>query len=216
MKNITTSKSFPITSILIKPLIKSYYQLYKFLKPETPWLPIKTIRFLDKQLTANMTGFEFGSGSSTLYFSNKIKQLESVEHSEEWFKRISTVLEQTKRNNIHLHYIKENINSNSPENEQLSKIYAFDPSFTIKFQYYNYFSFITKFPDEYFDFIIIDGRGRVECAFNSEAKLKKGGFLILNNSERTRYKAIFGLLSAWKKIYSTTGLTDSTIFVKPN
>jgi precorrin-6B methylase 2 len=39
-----------------------------------------------------MTVFEYGSGSSTQYFSGKVKQVYSVEHDKDWFKKVNDSL----------------------------------------------------------------------------------------------------------------------------
>lgn len=41
-----------------------------------------------------------------------------------------------------------------------------------------------KFPNEYFDLILIDGRVRMNCLKNATPKLKVGGVLIFDNSDR--------------------------------
>jgi hypothetical protein len=51
----------------------------------------------------------------------------------------------------------------------------------------NYASFIDKFENEYFDVILVDGRSRPSCIMHSIPKLKKGGYLILDNSDRSYY-----------------------------
>jgi predicted O-methyltransferase YrrM len=48
---------------------------------------------------------------------------------------------------------------------------------------------IDEFPDEYFDIILIDGRARPSCIKRSVSKVKPGGLLILDNSEREYYLA---------------------------
>ncbi|HEY4655003.1 MAG TPA: class I SAM-dependent methyltransferase, partial [Cyclobacteriaceae bacterium] len=81
--------------------------------------------------------------------------------------------------------------------------------------YHNYFSFITVFPNGHFDFIFIDGRARIECTLNAIPKLKKGGMLVLDNSDRDRYAPLFKVLEHWPRVTTTTGLFDTTIWFKP-
>lgn len=52
--------------------------------------------------------------------------------------------------------------------------------------------FNTNIPDEYFDIIIVDGIHRVNCAYASLNKLKKGGILILDDSNRIENPASDG------------------------
>jgi predicted O-methyltransferase YrrM len=49
------------------------------------------------------------------------------------------------------------------------------------------------FPDKYFNLILIDGRDRVLCAKKAERVIKRGGLIVLDNSERPKYAEIFEL-----------------------
>ncbi len=40
-------------------------------------------------------------------------------------------------------------------------------------QFYYYFQEIQKYPDNYFDFVLIDGRARVACMINTIDKIKE-------------------------------------------
>jgi predicted O-methyltransferase YrrM len=52
---------------------------------------------------------------------------------------------------------------------------------------------IEEYPNESFDLILIDGRDRLLCAQSAMNKIKIGGYIILDNSERENYKPIFDL-----------------------
>ena len=54
----------------------------------------------------------------------------------------------------------------------------------------DYPTYITKYPKKYFDLVIIDGLQREECIKHSIAHIKKGGFLLLDDSQRERYNKI--------------------------
>lgn len=62
-----------------------------------------------------------------------------------------------------------------------------------------YDKFCNNFKDETFDLILIDGRDRVKCIESSIRILKSGGILMLDNSERIRYKSGINLMNGWKK-----------------
>lgn len=47
-----------------------------------------------------------------------------------------------------------------------------------------------------FDVILIDGRGREKSFMSVLRNLKIGGYLILDNAERSRYKNIIGIMSS--------------------
>ena len=48
----------------------------------------------------------------------------------------------------------------------------------------SYATFIDSFPDHSFDLIVIDGRARAACIQHAIRKVKKGGYLLIDNSER--------------------------------
>jgi len=61
-----------------------------------------------------------------------------------------------------------------------------------------YYNVCDRFQDEYFNLILIDGRDRAKCIEKSMRTLKKGGILMLDNSERYYYQEAIKLLSDWK------------------
>lgn len=217
-KNILSKKSFTPRYIfyrIARPLLKFNYKLFKWLNPQSPWTSQASIKAFEEILNKNMIGFEYGSGLSTLFFSKHLKHLTSVEHNQEWFKIVNTKLQDRHIDNVDYHFI-------PAEKETGNTGYFFfkdfnlpDTDFTIRKEYHDYFSFVSTFPNEHFDFIIVDGRARVECCLNAIPKLKSGGLFVLDNSDRERYSPIFKVLENWKSITTTTGLFDTTIWFKP-
>jgi len=65
----------------------------------------------------------------------------------------------------------------------------------------NYAKSIDPYPDAYFDIVLIDGRARPSCVAHAQHKVKVGGYLILDNSERDEYRWIHESLAndLWKK-----------------
>ena len=53
--------------------------------------------------------------------------------------------------------------------------------------FFDYASFIDQYPDNYFDLILIDGRARPSCFMHAAAKVKHGGYVVLDNAERVSY-----------------------------
>ncbi|MEO1574091.1 MAG: class I SAM-dependent methyltransferase [Pseudomonadota bacterium] len=50
-----------------------------------PWMNYAMIEFLENRLVRNMTVFEYGSGNSTLYFSDRVASVTSVECDAGWY-----------------------------------------------------------------------------------------------------------------------------------
>jgi hypothetical protein len=216
-KNLIAPKSFSINYILYRfarPLLKVRYKLFKLKNPQVPWTTQASIKTFRKILTKDMIGFEYGSGNSTMFFAKHLKHLTSVEHNQEWFKLVRENLQKLDLVNVDYHFI--------PMEKKENKEYSFYQDYTltvrdfqIRTEYHDYFSFIKKYPDNHFDFIIVDGRARVECCLNAIPKLKSNGIFVLDNSDRDRYKPVFTVLKEWKHVTTTTGLFDTTIWFKP-
>ena len=54
------------------------------------------------------------------------------------------------------------------------------------------------------DFVLVDGRARRSCALKAMDKLKKGGILVLDNSERKRYHQVHKSFAGYPQIFTTT------------
>jgi hypothetical protein len=216
-RNIISKKSLSFDYIfyrIARPLLKVNYKLFKLLNPQTPWTSQASIKAFEKILTRDMVGFEYGSGFSTMFFSKHLKHLTSVEHNEEWFRIIKTKLKDQGINNVEYHLIPLNKTERNSEYTFYKDYRLTSKDFTIHKEYHDYFSFISTFNNEHFDFIIVDGRARVECCLNAIPKLKSGGLFVLDNSDRDRYKPVFKVLESWESITTTTGLFDTTIWFK--
>lgn len=202
---------------VLRPVLKLNYRFWKSFHPVSPWTTIASIDIFNKILNREMVGFEYGSGFSTLFLAPRLKHLTSVEHDPVWYKLVTEKLHAAGATNVdYQHWPKQ-----EPD-EALEKEFTFYQDFSltkndfqIRTEYRNYFSAIQKYPNEHFDFIMVDGRARVECCLLAIPRLKKGGIFVLDNSDRTRYRPVFTILQEWKSITTTTGLFDTTIWFKP-
>lgn len=132
---------------------------------------------------------EFGSGSSTVWFAQRTKNLTSVEHSPEWFNEMNKILNSDKK------YFKVQ--------------FFLHPT--------PYYDICNEFPDNYFDLILVDGRNRSGCIKNSIRILKSGGVLMLENAERPYYQKALNLLSRWRSVSTNQKPEpDSCGFTYPN
>jgi hypothetical protein len=185
------------------------------LKYKIPWITFPAISHIQKFISKNMKVFEYGSGGSTIYFAERVEEVNSIEHDKEWFTKLSIVLERNKIRNVRLK-ISEPLKEEAAEN-----IYYSDNENYKGLSFKNYVLEINKFPDRYFDIILIDGRARNACFLHSFSKLKKGGLLIWDNTERERYREYFQNSSLALKVIEVPGPTPfsryftlTTIFVK--
>lgn len=147
-----------------------------------PWLSFSFQKFLEGRVNSNLSILEYGSGNSTLWFSERVKNIISVEHDKSWYEFISNKL--NSKPNIEYHF-------KDLENKE-----------------YEEFSNTLQ---NSFDIILIDGRKRVACAHNSLRLLKSNGVIIWDNSERPQYQqGIEDLLKAGFKKLDFWGLSASS------
>src|SRR5215510_13313424 len=63
---------------------------------ELPWFSYSAIDFLETFLKAEMNVFEYGSGGSTLFFSQRAAKVYSVEDNVKWYDWVSLRLREKK------------------------------------------------------------------------------------------------------------------------
>jgi len=152
------------------------------LKTDLPWITFKAERFLRKILRKDMIVFEYGSGSSTLYFSRRVARIFSIEHHREWFEHIQQILSEQSIKNADCRLIEpETLTENQPN------VYLSSSSLDKNKSFESYVKSIDAFPDEYFDIVVVDGRSRTNCIAHAKTKIKQGGYMVVDNSERAYY-----------------------------
>lgn len=153
-----------------------------------PWLTDQAIDFLEKYLEENKDAriLEFGSGGSTLWFAKKTKNLTSIEHNVNWYKKVKQELENQNLNHVDQRHITS-----------------------------NYFNVCKEFEPESFDLILIDAKDRIECIKNSIPILKKNGVLMLDNAEREKYQITHEILKGWPCTITTQNTKSRLGFEQP-
>jgi len=150
-----------------------------------PWFAYPFIDFLSPRLTKDLVLFEFGSGSSSSFFAERVKQVISIEHNKEWFE----IVNKTKPNNVKL------ILTDSDSVD-------------------DYLNYLTKL-NEKVDVIIVDGLHRNECLINALEKLSENGVIILDDSERSEYKkGIESVIGRGFKTLEFWGIAPTVLFKK--
>lgn len=200
---------------VLRPLLKWKYNMYRR-KGDLPWLTPTSIEFFKEYLDGSQIGCEFGSGASTIFFSSRSKKIVSIEHYKPWFDKVNAGLEKNSSDVVDYRFIEKQEPTDPRSSIEVFPDVEGIDKYDFRKDYVNYFNALSNDPDEYFDFIIVDGRARPECVFASIPKLKKGGLMVLDNSERDRYKIVFNHLKNWDMADTTTGLTNTTFWVKPN
>ncbi|NEO52709.1 MAG: hypothetical protein F6K54_06225 [Okeania sp. SIO3B5] len=156
---------------------------------DTPMLTPEATNFLENFLKqkpdANV--LEFGSGGSTIWMSKLTKKLISIEHDTKWYKKVKDNLQQ-------------DATCNPVDLRLLSKPYH---------------TVCDKFPQEFFDLIIVDGRDRMKCLEASIKVLKKGGILMVDDAQREKYKPAYDLLKDWLITKTMSKPRDTYWWQKP-
>ena len=161
---------------------KNYQRKNEPLKNDFPWITFKAEKFLKTILHKDMIVFEYGSGSSTLYFSRRVKQVFSIEHDLQWFEHLRQVISQKPITNVECRLFEPKIYEPNEKSEYLSRHVSYKNK-----QFESYVKSIDAFPDEYFDLIVVDGRARTYCIAHAKNKIKQGGYLVIDNSDRDYY-----------------------------
>jgi predicted O-methyltransferase YrrM len=159
---------------------------YQLLHPSAPWLTSKSIRMLERHLDKTMLGLEWGSGQSTIWLSQRLGSLVSVEHDASWYARISKELKRKSIDNVDYRLVRESGDR-------------------------AYVSVIAAFPDDHFDVILVDGEHRDHCLEAAVAKIKRGGLIVLDNADQGYYAAA---LRDLEHRPTSNGVWRTDVFIK--
>lgn len=191
-----------IDAVIKTPRILRWYSHWKSslnskrspLNDELPWMTYEAIDWLLKNLNINMSIFEWGSGGSTLFFSRRVSQVVTVEHDPVWYSNVIKVLRVKSATNVLTSLVEPEVFHSSNEWYLSSGVEYTGYSFE------NYIKAIDNYPDASFDVIVVDGRARPGCMRHAISKLKLGGHLLLDNSERVMYQPGIRLVEKWGSI----------------
>lgn len=151
------------------------------LQDETPWITFRAIDWLDAFLKPDMDVFEYGAGGSTLYLAKRARRVVSVEHDEGFHKLVSSILTNRSIANCELMLHKA-----EPCNDA-NRRFASQQKKYQELCFESYVKAIDAYPDHSFDLVLVDGRARMACVERARSKLKPGGALVLDNSDRHGY-----------------------------
>lgn len=194
--------------------LRSLMNLQLKASPTFPWMVFSAVDFMEKTLPADAVAFEWGSGRSTLYFAERLKKLVSIEHDESWYHSVKTQLSKLDSDHVDYRYIPKSTDS-FVEKAQRPEVWRKLNYRPRKPSFQDYFDAILEFDDAFFDMVIVDGRARVACVLNAMDKLKPGGVLVLDNSDREEYRKVFHLFESWDLHEFKNGIQETAVMVKP-
>lgn len=184
------------------------------LDPCYPWINAGAVRFLQARLTKRMAGFEWGGGRSTAFVARRVLTLVTVEHNAKWRRRTAALLAAQAIGNVSCRFVPPGDDPGRPQARpdiwrRLGHVHR-QP------QYAAYADAILEYPEDSFDFVLIDGRARVECAYNALSRVRPGGFLLLDNSEWEKYAPIFAAAAGWTRLDFENGVWRTSILCRPD
>jgi hypothetical protein len=164
------------------------------LADELPWITYGAIDWLGSHLTKQMSIFEWGSGGSTVFFARRVKQVVTIEHDPLWYQEVANNLKRKGFTNVSLNLV-EPVPSN-----HIDIWHTTTDSKYMGYSFEHYIKVIEMYSNEYFDMVVVDGRARPGCMKQAISKIKKGGCMILDNSDRAEYEMGRNLVCDWKSI----------------
>jgi predicted O-methyltransferase YrrM len=198
----------------------TYYRarqaLYERAHRDAPWLTPEAIRLLGSLLRPTDRGLEFGSGRSTVWLAGRVAALTSVEEDKQWHEAVTADLAERGLTNVD--YILSQVQG--PYELGGSSEYARVP---------------LAFADQSLDFVLVDGAYRDFVVQSALPKIKPGGLLIIDNinwylpsqsrapqsrsaevgPETELWAELAQELSHWRSIWTSSGVWDTAMWIKP-
>ncbi len=159
---------------------------------QTPWMNFAAIDFLRKIVHKEMRVFEFGSGGSTMFWQSRVQEVISVEHDLSWYNNMKKILDQGLTKNVRYILAEPEVDPlfDQKDFRNPADFISNDREYQGK-TFEKYAKAIDAYPETYFDVVIVDGRARPSCIQQGMSRLKKNGWLVVDNSERKYYTQPF-------------------------
>lgn len=163
-----------------------------------PYFTFQANEWLKKYLKKDMLVFEWGSGGSTIYIAKRVRQITSIEYSDEWYSKMKWYLRLKSISNCELKFIPPEYNQDIGNISDLSQCRSNNPAYQ-NATFKKYCEYIKQFPKNYFDLIIVDGRARPSCLAIAKDYVKIGGYILLDDAERETYNDGCELLKGFER-----------------
>jgi hypothetical protein len=135
---------------------------------------------LEAHLQSGMTVLEWGAGASTIWLARLNLIVISLEMDAEWYRQVQRRLE--------LEGLLYRV-----------RLLYFGPQTSREKQLQEQADYILMQDDAKFDFILVDGRNRARCLAHAQPKVKAGGLICLDDSQRPEYAAGVALYRDWPR-----------------
>lgn len=125
------------------------------LRPVQPMISYRAGRVIAGLLSPSARVLEFGSGYSTLWFARRCGEVLSIEDDPHWYATVQALLKREGAG-----HVRHELRSGDG------------------------YSRLDDVPDSYFDFVLVDGTDRAGCVATALRKVKPGGWIYLDNSDK--------------------------------
>ena len=163
---------------------KKYRSRQSPLEDRVPWITFGAATFLKDNLRNGMKAFEWGMGGSSAFLLDIGLDLVSVEHDAGWFEKARKDLGENEHWKPKLVEPTHGREPNDPSDWSLYG--SSDPKF-LDASFEAYARSIDEFEDQTFDVILVDGRCRPSCFHHALKKVRSGGYVLWDNTDRASY-----------------------------
>jgi hypothetical protein len=145
-----------------------------------PFMSHDEIKLIAELLHPTHVMLEWGCGGSTLYFSRYVQRYYSIEHDEQWYRKIERSVRRHKRTNVQLMLVRPTLPLTDPPNyaRTAKERYA---------QFKDYIEQVDQLGVTSVDRVLIDGRSRPECAIRVLPYLHADSRVCIHDFFNTRY-----------------------------
>lgn len=177
------------------------YQIQETLHPERPWFSHAAAAVCRARLRKDSSVFEWGSGRSTLWLSQRVRRLVSIEHDPVWFRRVTEALRAAEGCTVDYRLVPLDHPLEAPTHPTYDPVPA-------------YVSAIDRCGDATFDLCLIDGHYRQACVSAAVPHIREGGLLLIDNTNWLPLRE-WGVPPSWKLIHrSSYGEQETAIWRK--
>jgi predicted O-methyltransferase YrrM len=144
--------------------------------PERPWIVPAAIGWLRRRIRSDWAVLELGSGRSTLWLARRARTVLSFEDNAEWMARA-----------------RERLTEKGIAGAELREI-----------PIEHFVTEVASLPDDSFDLVVVDflespQAERLEAVRVARSKVRAGGYLLLDDSDRPAYAAAADVLAGWRE-----------------
>lgn len=164
-----------------------------------PWIPFAARRFLDRNVPMGASVFEYGTGGSTISFARRGGSVVSVEHDPRWLEAVRAALaEGGLSSRVDLRLVPPETAAGGGDPADPADYRSSSPELAGR-TFRAYAAVVDAFPEGAFDVVCIDGRARPSCLDHAWSRVRPGGLLVLDDSDRPHYAPAAARLRGWER-----------------